>query len=495
MRTHITLVNPPYPHGGSQHPHFPSLGLGYIAAVLEKNHYKVDVIDYLTLMFKDEKITKEIGKVKLHGLRLAFLIPEGFTHEDFRNEISKRQPDIVGITSTILTHKSALQIAKIAKEECPNCLTVLGGPHATFWDEKALQECPYLDIVVKKEGENTMLEIAERVETGKDYDDVLGITYRKDGKIVKNPDRPYIENLDEIPFPALHLWPIENLQKCGTVIFEVVTSRGCVNWCNFCIEVRTHGRKYRVRSPKNVVDELELLHNTYGAEYFAFLDDAFTVDKNRTVEICEEIKHRNLNIKWVCETRVNMVTKELLQKMKEAGCVEIWFGVESGSQPVLNAMKKGTSLEQVIRAFKWAKEVGLKPNANAILGFPGETKKTAWETIKFVETLTPEYMGCYTIATPYPGTPMYDHVKRKGWLKITDFDKYDTITPTFETPELSMDELQKIREQISQSFYLRPTYLLHMFTKGGMHGFSATKTACIYLLRGIKSKLRRNNSP
>jgi anaerobic magnesium-protoporphyrin IX monomethyl ester cyclase len=495
MRLHITLVNPPYPRGSSQHPHFPSLGLGYLAAVLEKNQHEVDVIDYLTLSFAHEEFRNEISKVKLHGLSLAFLMPRGFTHEEFRNEISKRQPDIVGITSTILTHKSALQIAKIAKEACPNCLTVLGGPHATFWDDKALQECPYLDIVVRKEGENTMLEIAERVEAGKDYYDVLGTTCRKDGKIVKNPDRAYIENLDDIPFPALHLWPIESLQKYGTVIFELVTSRGCVNWCNFCIEVRTHGRKYRVRSPKNVVDELEFLHNTYGAEYFAFLDDAFTVNQHRTEELCEEIRKRKLKIKWMCETRVDMITKELLLKMKEAGCVEIWFGVESGSQPVLDAMKKGISLAQIIRAFKWAKEVGLKPNANAILGFPSETKKTAWETIKFVEKLTPDYMGCYTIATPYPGTPMYDLVKKKGWLRITDFDKYDTVTPIFETPMLGMKELRKIREQISQSFYLRPTYVLRMFAKGGTHGFSATRTAFVYLLITIRSKLQRNNLP
>src|SRR3990170_5167402 len=160
MRTHITLVNPPYPRGSYIHPPFPSLGLGYLAAVLEKNQYEVDLIDCQIL---------------------------GFTHEEFRNEISKRQPDIVGITSTILTYKSSLQIAKIAKEVCPKCLTVLGGPLVTFWDEKTLQECASLDIVVRKEGENTMLELAERVEAGNDYHDVLGITCRKDVKILKNP--------------------------------------------------------------------------------------------------------------------------------------------------------------------------------------------------------------------------------------------------------------------------------------------------------------------
>ena len=188
MRTRITLVNPPL-RGSYPHPPFPPLSLGYLAAVLEKNQFEVDVIDCQT---------------------------SGFTYEEFRNEISKRQPDIVGITSDTFMYKSALQIATIAKEVWPKCLTVIGGHHVTFEDEKALQECASLDIVVRKEGEYTMLELAERVEAGKDYYDVLGTTCRKDGKIVKNPDRPYIENLDELPFPARHFWPTECLQKYGT---------------------------------------------------------------------------------------------------------------------------------------------------------------------------------------------------------------------------------------------------------------------------------------
>jgi len=473
MRTHITLVNPPFssllqhsPFSSlHQHPPFISLGLGYLAAVLEKNQYEVDVID-------------------CQALKLSY--------EKFKSQISKRQPNIVGVTSTITTYKSALHIAKIAKEVCPKCLTVLGGPHVTFWDEKTLQECASVDIVVRKEGENTMLELAERVEAGKDYYDVLGITCRKDGKIVKNPDRAYIENLDDIPFPARHLWPNEFLQKYG--IFPLVTSRGCVNWCSFCSEVRMHGRKYRVRSPKNVVDELEFLQNTYAAEHFAFCDATFTVDQDRTEELCEEIRKRKLKIKWTCETRVDKVTKELLLKMREAGCIAVWFGVESGSQNVLDTMRKGISVAQTIRAFEWAKEAGLKPVASVILGFPGETKETARESIKLVEKICPNDVG-YTIATPYAGTPMYDFVKENGWLKITDFDKYDTATPIFETPTLSMKEIKKIYEQVLQSFYLRPTYILHMFAKGGMHGFSATKTAFAHLIIAMKSKFQSNNLP
>jgi anaerobic magnesium-protoporphyrin IX monomethyl ester cyclase len=464
-RLHITLVNPPYPDGSFLHPTFPSLGLAYLAAVLEKNQFQVDLIDCQT---------------------------SRFAREEFRKEIRKRQPDVVGITSTILTYKSALQIAKIAKDACPKCLTVLGGPFVSFWDEKALQESASVDIIVRKEGENTMLELAERVEAGKEYYDVLGTTCRKKGKIVRNPDRAFIENLDDIPFPARNLWPIECLEKYGTARFQVMTSRGCVNWCNFCTEVRMDGRKYRMRSPKNVVDELEFLHNTYGAKYFAFLDDAFTVDKERAVKICEEIKNRKLNIDWTCETRVDLITKDLLLKMKEAGCVAIWYGIESGSQLVLNAMGKGISLKQIVKAFKMTKDAGMKPNPNVILGFPGETKETAWKTIRFIRRLAPEYMGCYTVATPYPGTPMYNLIKEKGWLKITDFEKYDTGTPTFETPTLCMKELKEIYDQVFKEFYLHPTYVLRTFAKGGTYSFSAARRAIADLLIAIRFKLSRN---
>jgi radical SAM superfamily enzyme YgiQ (UPF0313 family) len=460
MGIHVTLVNPPYPIGSHLHPPFLPLGLGYLAAVLEKNGYEVDVID-------------------CQAQRL--------TLEDFKKEISQRQPTLVGVTSTTLTYKSALQITRIAKEAHPSCVTALGGSHVTFWDDKALQECPELDVVVRKEGEETLLELVRRVEAGESFHDVAGTTCRRDGEIVKNPDRPYIENLDALPFPALHLWPIESLRQFGEVIFPLTTSRGCVYWCNFCTAVRMFGRRYRMRSPKNVADELESLHKNFGAEHFTFYDDAFTVDQSRTEEICSEILNRKLKIRWNCETRVDMVTKDLLRKMKQAGCTDVWFGVESGSQRVINAMDKGILIEQTERAFKWAKEVGLMTVANVILGFPTETKETAWETIKLVEKLNPNDVGYY-IATPYPGTPMYENVKEKGLLKITDFDKYDTATPTFEIPTLSMKELREIREQAFQRFYLRPTYILNVLVKGGVYGSASTRLVLAHLRRAIKSK-------
>ena len=283
MKPHVTLVNPPYPSNAHQHPPFTPLGLGYLAAVLEKNNFEVDVIDCQAL---------------------------GISYGDFKSELGKRKPDVVGMTSTTLTYKSALKIAEITKQIHPNCLTVLGGVQVTFWEENALKECPSLDLVARKEGENTILELVQRIEAGKSFNDILGITFRDGNGYIRNPDRPYIEDLDSLPFPAHHLWPLDRLKKYGDVMFPLMTSRGCVYWCEFCSAVRMFGRRYRMRSAKNVVDEMEHLHKTYGSSTFTFYDDAFTVDQARVEEICEELHDRNLKLTWDCGTRVDMVNKE-----------------------------------------------------------------------------------------------------------------------------------------------------------------------------------------
>jgi len=460
MNVNVTLVNPPYPKRAHQHPPLTPLGIAYLGAVLEKNGYSVDVIDCQA---------------------------QKLTHNGFEREIGKHQPKVVGITSTTLTYKSALKTAATAKQVHSNCVTILGGCHATFWDDKALEECPQLDMVVRKEGEYTLLEIVNRLKENRHIDDVLGTTCWKNEKIIRNEDRPYIENLDDLPFPAHHLLPLKRLRKQGKVIFPLTTSRGCVYWCNFCTAVRMFGRRYRMRNPKNVVDEIQFLNEKYGATQFTFSDDTFTVDQARVRKICEDVRNRRLKVQWDCETRVDMITRDLLEKMKKAGCIAVWFGVESGCQNVLNSMEKSINLAQTRRAFKWAHEAGLMTIASVILGFPGETKDTAFKTVKFVEELNPNDVG-YHIATPYPGTPMYDFVKENGWLKITDFDRYDTATPVFESPTLSMKDLGEIREKAYQRFYIRPGYVLRMLSKGGIYGISSVRTALAYLLRALGFK-------
>ena len=463
MGLHVTLVNAPYRTQRVQHPPFPPLGLGYLAAVLEKNGFEVDVIDCQA---------------------------SSFSYDDFKREISKRKPDIVGATASTRLYNSALQIIEIAKEAHPNCITMLGGPHVTFWNEKALQECPQLDIVVRREGEYTLLEIVQRIAAGKSYEDVIGITIRKGDGFQVNPDRPYIENLDELPFPARHLWDLDAIRKAEDM-FYLTTTRGCVYWCEFCAAVRMFGRRYRMRSVQNVADELEYLYKTYGGKYYTFCDDAFTVDQARTEQLCEEIKKRGLKIQWNCGTRVDMVTKELLQKMKDSGCVSVWFGVESGTQKVLDNMHKGISPEQTVRTVGWVRELGLRPTPNVLLGFPGETKESAMKTIKFAEKISPDEIAYFNIATPYPGTPMYDNVIKNGWLRVTNFDDYDATTPIFETPTLSLKDLADLYQKAFASFYMRPSYVLRMWRKGFTPGYAATRKYFFYLSKTVRSNVNR----
>jgi anaerobic magnesium-protoporphyrin IX monomethyl ester cyclase len=457
----VTLINPPYPPNVHSHPPFIPLGLAYLGAITEQEGHEVNIIDCQA---------------------------EKLTYETFRDRISKETPDIIGVTATTLLYKSAMKLIDIAKEAHPNAITMLGGSHGTFWDENALNEYPTLDIVVRREGEITFKELLNSFQKNISLTNVLGITFRqKDGKIVRTPDRPFIEDLDKLPFPAHHLLPLDDLKRMGKVLFPLITSRGCVFWCDFCSTVRMFGRGYRWRSPKNVVDEMQLVHDKYGVEQVTFYDDAFSVDRNRVLKICEELHARKLDMTWDCGTRVDMVDRDLLKTMRDAGCIAVWLGVESGSEAILGAMNKKIKLDQTRLAYKTAHDVGLMTIANVVLGFPGETEQTAKETIRFVKELNPDDVGFY-VATPYPGTPMYDQVIKNGWLRVTDFDKYDTAGPTFETPWLSMEKLAEIRYKAYQQFYLRPGYVFKMMRRGGTYGISAVKTSGAYLLRALHLK-------
>ena len=456
----ITLVNPPYPPSVHSHPPFIPLGIAYLGAVAERAGHQVKVIDCQA---------------------------EKLNYESFRSRIAEIPSDFIGATATTLLYKSAAKILTIAKETQPNATTVIGGSHVTFWDENTLKEYPSIDLIVRGEGEETLVELVERIESNADLAGVLGTTYRDRDKVRRNPDRPFIKDLDSIPFPAHHLMPLQNLRHNGKLLIPLVSSRGCVYWCDFCSTVRMFGRGYRWRSAKNVVDEMQFVHEKYGVDQVTFYDDAFSVDRNRVLQICKELHDRKLNLIWDCGTRVDMVDRELMKTMKEAGCIAVWMGVESGSEAILGAMKKSIKLEQTRQAYKIAHEVGLMTIANVVLGFPGETEETAKQTIRFVQKLNPEDVGFY-LATPYPGTPMHEQVVKSGWLRETDFDRYDTAGPIFETPQLSMQKLAELRYKAYQQFYLRPGYVLHMMRKGGTYGKSAVKTSGAYLLRALHLK-------
>ena len=387
-KTKTLLINPNVPmlyeFGG--HSAFP-LGLGYIAAVLEKS-YNVKVID--------------VGA-------------EGLDDDSLIISIIKINPKIVGITSDTLAFQRAIEIATIVKQIDKKIIVVIGGAHSNALPTYPLKfDC--FDISVYGEGERTAVELWDRIDKGKSYEDVKGISFRGKGGIVVNPRRELIENLDELPFPARHLFPMDKyrgeIHLSVRPVYPIGTSRGCPFSCAFCSCNVAFGRKYRFRSPKNVVDEIEPLINQYKVKGIYFREDLFTANKQRVIDICDEIGKRGLHFSWECESRVDTIDEEMLQAMKKAGCELIWFGAESGSQRILEYLNKQITLSQVREAFDICQKVGIKAGASFMIGIPGETMDEIQKSIDLAEELKPKLeRAWFSIFTAFPTSSLYEFVK------------------------------------------------------------------------------------
>lgn len=456
-RAKISLVNPPPLEGVYRHQPYIPLGLAYLAAVLEENGHEVNVIDCPALEMNQEKLKTRLASFK---------------------------PDLIGITSMTPTIQSATLSAQIAKEACPDATVVLGGPHATFMDKQILTEKKAVDIIVRGEGEQTLLELTQNVYN-LNLNGIEGITFRSNnGQILRTPNRPLIQKLDDLPRPAYKYFPLEKYRLFGKRILPIITSRGCPSQCSFCTTSRIFGKTFRARSPKNVADELEWLRDIHGADAFSFYDDTFTLNKKRTLEICEEIKNREIGLPWDCQTRVNQVSKEILSKMTEANCQQVFFGVESGCQKILDAVKKGTSIEQNERAIKLAKDAGLFVAVSVMVGYPGETPDMLKQTIDFIRKTEPDD-AYICVATPYPGTDLRNLIEDMGWSMSNDWKLYDTITPVFENPNLSAEDVKKIRSSFYNSFYT-PKYVLRHFFKSNFYSRVMARTALNHLIWRIR---------
>ena len=455
---HITLINPPSPTGAPSSRFIP-LGLGYLVAYLEAHQFEVTIIDYQT-----QKMTKE----------------------ELANVLSDNQPRIVGVTTSTLTYRSAIDIIKTVKETLPNCFTILGGPHVTVLDNQTLYETPEVDIIVRGEGEKTLLEIAEFVSNQKieDISNIKGITFRKHDQITRTGDRPFIKDLDELPHPAFDHFVLDKYSISGKKYLPIITSRGCPFQCTFCLASKMCGTGFRTRSPEKVADELEWLRDVHKADIFAFYDDTFTFNMNRAYKICEEIKNRGLDLPWDCRTRVDRINPRILAKMREANCQLIHFGVESGSQKMLDLMKKGTSVEQNAKGIKMAKESGIGVAISVVVGYPGETKELLRETFEFVRKTEPDYVyACQAI--PYPGTEMCDELKKLGWKVSNDWNRYDEQSAVFENPLLSSQEIEDMRGKFYDDFF-SPTYFLRKSVKKDFYSQTMAHAALNHLLWRVK---------
>ncbi|OWT32790.1 B12-binding domain-containing radical SAM protein [Methanobrevibacter sp. 87.7] len=443
----ITFINPP--QTASKYKFMgviaPPLGMSYIAAVLEKNDYDVSIIDACAL---------------------------DYTLEQLSDRVKEENPDIVSISALTPTIGSALESAQVVKETIPETKVILGGYHPTFNFEETIHD-ENVDLVIRGEGEYTMLDLVQTIEKGGDLSKVKGIVYEEENDngdkiMIVTPDREPIMDLDEFPFPALHLLPMDHykLLNMDTHMSTMITSRGCPVQCSFCSSAAMHGRKIRRRSIKNIVDEMEHLKYDYGIETIAFMDDTFTINKKRVKDLCNEIMNRNLDMMWGCTARVDTLNEEVLDKMKQAGCICIFMGVESAAQDVLDRMGKRTNINKIKEAFKIAREKKIRTIASVALGMPGDTKKAMNKTIKFVHSLKPNY-AIYSLATPYPGTRFYKEAFEKNLIKVKDWSKFTLISPILDTIDCSVKDLRKIQAKAFIKFYLRPHYLIREFLIDG----------------------------
>lgn len=421
---------------------YPPLGLMYIAAYLEKiSSHKPEILDAMV---------------------------EKMNYEDIALRIRESAPDVVGISTTTFNLIDAYRTAQVAKKALPGTLVVMGGPHISIYPDETLS-FPEVDIVVMGEGELAMKELLDGIEKRGALDDIKGIGYKKDGKKYFTQPRPFINDLDLLPFPSRELTPyrkyysVFSADRASTVI---MTSRGCPYGCTFCFH--ENDRRFRARSAKNVVDEIEECVRMGISEFFIF-DETFTIDKKRVMDICEEITRRRLRINFDMRTRVDTISEELLRSLKKAGCKRVQYGVESGSQRILGLMKKGITLEGVRKAFRMTKEHGIDTYADFMLGFPTETKEEMEKTISFSIELNPDFVQ-FAITTLYPGTELYKMAFDKGLLKSEFWREFSAkperkVEPPLWTEPYSRKELMEILEIAYSRFYARPAYVLKRLLK------------------------------
>ena len=419
----VLFITTPYPL--DEFP-IPSLSLTYPAAMLMREGVEVEILDLLVAQYSPEKI---------------------------RGKLEEYQPQVVGTSCATMNYPAASRILKVCKSFDPGIVTIIGGPHVSFTARETLMRAPWIDIVVCREGEETSVELIKAFENEKSLKGVSGIAFRENGGVVITQPRPPIEDLGDLPFPARHLLPISKYRALGTPA-SVITSRGCPFGCIFCSAPKMFGRRVRFRSPRLVVDEIETIHKEFGFERINIVDDTLTVNRRHVKEICGEIMGRSLDIEWSAYSRVDTITEELLQMMKEAGCRWLCFGIESGSQEILNNIRKGITIEEARRAVRLATEAGINVMASFILGLPGETPETAQKTADLANELLRDYGARYGfhLLAPMPGTEVYERADELGIRLLTrNWARYSANEPVAESYTMSAEEIMGIKAKYDEA--------------------------------------------
>ncbi len=446
----ILLIEPPFERLiGFYRDYFP-IGLTYLAAVLEKEGHQVKVYDaehnpevvYLSYSTRAERYNNYLNALKNLKHRIW---------QEAREVMEEFNPDLVGISVMTVKYVPALLLADLAKKVNPSCIVVFGGSHPTVLPEQTIENSS-IDFVIRGEGELTLSELVKGLVEGGSLSDIPGLSYKHNGKVMHSPQRELVAELDAIPFPArslLHRSNTYNSEDMGLVM----TSRGCPFKCTYCATRSMWGRQVRFRSVENVIEELKHLVENFGVKQVTFEDDSFTVNRKRVLEFCQKLISLKLPVNWSAITRIDLLDEELLLQMKRAGCNHIRIGIESGSERVLRAIKKGIDIEQMKRGAELLNKHGIYWSAYFMVGLPMEEEDDIQNSLKLMKEINPSY-STLSIFTPYPGTELFNQVVESGlvsnnedWSKISHHSPYNYFTP-----KIPPQEFRKILAEVSKDF-------------------------------------------
>ncbi len=467
----ILLINPGASNIYSKvEANLPPLGIAYLAAVAREGGHNVKIVDL------------NVEKKGLENIDLKFF-------------------DVIGITTDTPRYYESLKIAKeIKKSGKP---IIMGGYHVTFLDEEVLST-GLVDFVVRGEGEEIFLNLLNALENNTGLKNILGISYIDGKKFIRNDDALPPQNLDKLPFPARDLLPIRKYRTTlnGVPSANLITSRGCPYNCYFCASSKFGGIKWRARSAKNIVDEMEMLRNQYGYRAFEFLDDNFTLSKKRVFEFADELEKRNMtDIIWWCFARVDTIAKNepMVKRMAEVGAYRVFLGLESVNESVLDNYGKGIENNQQIEAINILKKYGIGIHGSFIIGDMNETKEMVMKTVNFAKKMNPQ-LAQFSLLVPFPGTQLYDDMKKENKFLHNDWRLFDALHPTIKLNNISPLEAQKLIIKSYRKFYVSFSRFFHRpkpyFREGmpkGKSNLFDSIFAPVILFSQFRKEMRRNS--
>lgn len=401
-----------------------------------------------------------------HEVRINDCSVEGVDTGKLQDILRDFAPDLVVMNSTTPSINFDMTIPPLVKQVLPVTKVAAFGIHVGTLPEESFALTEALDYIVRGEPELTIADLADKLAKGEDAAGVPGLFSRQNGTVVHGEDRGFLKDLDELPYPAWDLIDLDNyrLPFSGLHFLMVTTARGCPYKCTYCVAQSYYGKKIRMRKVPKIVDELEYLGETFGVKDFFFWSESFTIIKAAIKDLCREIIRRDLDIRWVCNSRVDNVDLELLELMKEAGCWMISYGIESGDQAILDGIKKDITIERIRESIQLTRRVGFQIAGHFVLGLPGETLQTLRKTYKFACSLDLDYAQFYC-ASPWPGSEFYKQAKAENWLATDNWEHYEQDRSVTNYPGLSAEEITRFRNRAFRRFYVRPKIMWRTLTR------------------------------